>query len=205
MNAIVSGQLFGRLTAIRAGARKYHWLCKCDCGVEREYSAGNLKSSASTSCGCKRAERNNHTTHGKSGSLTHKRWISMRKRCMDKNASNYPKYGGAGIRVCDEWAHSFDTFLRDMGECPGPEFTLDRKNNALGYSPSNCRWATRTEQARNTTTNRLLQYEGKSLCVEEWACVLGINPRTIMSRISLGWSVEKTLGTPVRPTKPRKK
>jgi len=196
------GQRFGRLIVIGPASRKYYWICKCDCGQLTEKIAGNLKGGSSKSCGCIRRERNNHTTHGYTGTLTHKRWRAMRARCMNPNASNYAKYGGRGITVCDRW-RSFENFLTDMGECMDESMTIERKNINLGYSPDNCRWATRKEQNRNTSANHMLFYKGKSLCIGEWAELLDMNSRTIMSRLNKGWSIEKALGMPVRPTKPR--
>jgi hypothetical protein len=75
-------------------------------------------------------------------------WRGMKARCYNTNNKYYHKYGGAGITVCDRWRYSFGAFLEDMGERP-PGHTLDRKNNKLGYTPENCRWATRKSQRLN--------------------------------------------------------
>lgn len=143
------------------------------------------------------------TTHRGSGTLTWLRWRSMLNRCTMPNAKSYPRYGGRGIKVCDRWLHDYPAFLVDMGECPGPEWTLEREDNDVGYQPDNCKWATRKEQNRNTSRNRVLQHRGLALCITEWSERSGINFRTIMTRLSKGWSVEKTLETPVAPRKPR--
>jgi len=79
-------------------------------------------------------------------------WAHMRYRCEDENNSAYHNYGGRGIKVCEEWSKSFESFALDMGLPPTPEHTLDRKNNNLGYNKENCRWATRTEQCLNRRT-----------------------------------------------------
>ena len=76
-------------------------------------------------------------------------WAGMRYRCEDPENPSYPSYGGRGIKVCPSWSESFEAFALDMGLKPTPEHTLDRKDNELGYSPDNCRWATRTEQCLN--------------------------------------------------------
>lgn len=76
-------------------------------------------------------------------------WANMKVRCYDTENKNYPKYGGRGITVCQQWLDSFETFATDMGLPPTSQHTLDRKNNELGYSSENCRWATGTEQCLN--------------------------------------------------------
>jgi len=71
----------------------------------------------------------------------------MRQRCENPNTKSFENYGGRGITVCTAW-RTFEGFLADMGERPDG-MTLDRVNNERGYSPDNCRWATRSEQQRN--------------------------------------------------------
>lgn len=90
-------------------------------------------------------------THGDSGTPEHNAWLSMINRCRDlKNEV----YGGRGIRVCDRWeprhGGSYQNFLADMGRRPSVKHSLDRRDNDAGYTPTNCRWATAEEQARNT-------------------------------------------------------
>lgn len=88
-------------------------------------------------------------TKGRSTSPEFNSWLAMRQRCSDPKHEKFPTYGGAGVKVCDRWAASFEDFLTDMG--PRPEgTTLDRYPNAKGnYEPGNCRWATYKEQAQN--------------------------------------------------------
>lgn len=77
-------------------------------------------------------------------------WVDMRRRCSNPASKQYKDYGGRGITVCKRW-NSFALFLQDIGLRPGGrrEYTLERKNNNKGYSPSNCKWATWKEQAQN--------------------------------------------------------
>jgi hypothetical protein len=198
MKEIRIGDSFGRLMVVQAE----HWSrieCKCSCGGVHVARAGNLLSGKTKSCGCIRKEKNNHVTHGGTGSLTHTRWLVMRRRCSDANSVGYENYGGRGIRVCERWS-DFSAFLADMGECP-PGMTIDRVDPNGNYDPGNCRWATKLTQARNTRANRVLEFNGQTKCLEEWAEQYGMNSRSLMSRLRLGWSVEKALTTPIRQHK----
>jgi len=130
---------------------------------------------------------------------TSKTWLSWRAmvaRCYNSGASDYSRYGGRGITVCFRWRISFSAFLGDMGERPSGT-TLDRINNFADYVPSNCRWATRNEQAANRRTNIMLTHKGKTMCIAEWARELGLERSTIRWRLKKGWSVEKALTAPI--------
>jgi hypothetical protein len=81
-------------------------------------------------------------------------WRTMISRCNNPKASGYAYYGGRGITVCKRW-HDYKKFIADMGLRPSAEYSLDRINSDKPYSPSNCRWATRSEQQKNKTTTKL--------------------------------------------------
>jgi hypothetical protein len=98
--------------------------------------------------------------------------------------------------VCERWDH-FPNFLSDMGEAPTGKHTLDRIDNSGNYEAVNCRWATMLEQGHNTRKNRRLQYDGRDLCVSEWAVVLGVQPAMLFQRIYKGWTTEEALSTRV--------
>lgn len=121
-------------------------------------------------------------------------WTAMKARCGDVNHPAFHRYGGRGISVCERWL-VFENFLEDMGERPAGA-TLERKQNNLGYSKENCRWATRKEQARNTCSNRYLSFNGERLTVGDWAVKLGFSKNTINERIKRGWSLERALSQP---------
>lgn len=122
---------------------------------------------------------------------------TMLQRCYNPRKMHYDRYGGRGIVVCERWRVSFDAFLADMGRRPGPGYSLDRIDNDGPYSPENCRWATRQEQARNRTSNRRLTHNGVTRTLQEWAEATGIGRAVIGARLDkLGWDIAKALGTP---------
>lgn len=199
----LEGQKFGRwLVLERSHANShysYFWSCVCDCGTRRNVLQKSLLSGLSRSCGCLKREVASETSkkHGLSNTKEYKIWAGIKDRCHNPDTPSYKNYGARNIRVCQRWLDSFEDFMEDMGERPSPLHTVDRINNNEGYFPSNCRWATRKQQQRNSRQNRLLTYMGKTLCVAEWSEVIGIEDKVLRSRIERGWSVEKALTTPV--------
>lgn len=115
----------------------------------------------------------------------------MKRRCNNPHFRGYKNYGGRGIKVCDRWLHSFDKFLADMGERPGKEYSLDRIDVNGDYSPENCRWATRKEQANNTTKTIHFTHNGVTHSIAEWSEIYGIPQRTAHGRYKRGFSFEK--------------
>lgn len=192
----LTGKKFSRLTGIRRVENIGHhtrWLWKCDCGKETVSAADKVKSGHTRSCGCLWPELCRKHGHGHDASgqqtKTYKAWVSMRSR-VDGITPNYKKYyTDRGITVCERWKHSFETFLADMGESP-TGLTLERINNDLGYSPDNCRWASRHEQNRNTRRTIKVLLNNKEMCVADACAITGTNTRTAYSRISSGISPE---------------
>lgn len=110
----------------------------------------------------------------------------MHSRCRHRTARSYPNYGGRGIAVCERWG-SFENFLADMGPRPSPRHSIDRIDVNGNYEPSNCRWATRIEQARNTRKNRIITVGGATMCLAEWSEMTGVDDATIVNRLDRGW------------------
>jgi hypothetical protein len=119
-------------------------------------------------------------------------WVTMRNRCSNPKNPAYSRYGGRGIKVCERWEHSFENFFADMGPCP-PGMTLDRKDNNGDYSPENCKWATRKEQANNRRDNRLLTFNGKTQSLAKWSDEIGLSQHAIWGRLKCGGSVAHAL------------
>lgn len=126
------------------------------------------------------------------------RWRAMKQRCNDPNHTAYYRYGGRGIKVCEEWLNSFSAY-RDWALSHGyrPGLQLDRIDNDGNYEPSNCRWATVKEQAYNRKSNRYLTVYGITHSAYEWTNILGHkHHQLILLRIKRGWSVEDAVCTP---------
>lgn len=198
------GNKYGRLTVVEYlgmidGKRKY--LCRCDCGNERTLPIYDLKSGHTKSCGCLMREMTveRNRTHGGHKTRLYKIWGGMKTRCHNSNSPKYKDYGGRGIAVCQEWRDNFDTF-RDWATTNGyaEDLSLDRINVDGNYEPDNCRWSDMKTQARNKRNNRYITLNGETLTIATWAERTGIKAITIRSRLNSGWSVEKTLTTPVK-------
>jgi len=120
-------------------------------------------------------------------------WADMKQRCYNPNNPRYKDYGGRGIRVCREW-HMVKGFLQWVDSVGRPDgYQLDREDNNGDYEPDNCRFVTPKQNTRNTRSNIRLTFEGQTMCVPEWAELLGINAGTIRSRLKRGWAVRDVL------------
>jgi len=159
------GKRYGRLFVTAYAGRRHdkmqQFLCHCDCGVEAQVIAQNLRRGNSKSCGCVSREKLGERRRainpaGRQHPLTYSTWRHMRGRCFDSNNRKYSAYGGRGITICDRWQRGvdgksgFECFLEDMGPRPSSQHSIDRfPDNDGNYEPTNCRWATATEQRAN--------------------------------------------------------
>ena len=126
----------------------------------------------------------------------------MIRRCTYPSMDDWPRYGGAGITVCQRWRDSFQAFFDDIGPAPSISHSIDRIDSTGNYEPENVRWATLSEQVRNSSKARWIEFDGRNQTIGEWAQELGINRQTLQMRLDhYGWSIEKTLTTKVKKRK----
>jgi hypothetical protein len=155
----LANKTFGWLFVIECAGinkfRKSKWLCRCKCGILTIVTGSLLVKGETTSCGCRRLETSSivgklSKTHGETGRTPeYVAWKSMKQRCYYTKNVSYGDYGGRGIRVCKRWLKSYENFLQDMGRKPSETYSIDRINNNGNYTPSNCRWATKSQQSSN--------------------------------------------------------
>lgn len=191
------GKKFGRLTVLDRlhnyhDKKQVHWLCVCDCGNLVEVFGFMLRTGKTKSCGCLNKEA--ITKHDKSDTRLYNIWTLMKSRCYNKNNRAYPNYGGRGIIVCSEWLHDFMAFYNwSMSNGYDDNLTIDRIDVNGNYEPSNCRWADRKQQNRNTRKNRMYTINGVTKCLQYWCDYYKLNRSTVCNRLNKNWSIEKAL------------
>lgn len=197
----LTGRRIGRLTVIEETDERRSgsvvWLCECDCGTRKRISAQCLKSGRVLSCGCYNKEKD--LRHGLSHTRLHHAWESLIDRCTNPNSKEYPNYGGRGIKVCNEWLNSFEAFMdwayrNGFDEtAPRGKCTIDRIDVNGNYEPSNCRWTDMKVQCRNRRNNVIVECDGESHCLSEWAEILGVSYSMLVNRYDRGWKPEEII------------
>lgn len=185
----IIGNKYGRLLVIKKAEiskkhNKARWLCRCDCGNELIVDGYSLRSGHTKSCGCYYRDfmKTKGITHNMSRTRLYRCYISMKDRCYRRNILAYKDYGEKGIKVCDEW-QEFDPFMKwALSNGYNDKLTLERIDNSKNYSPENCRWATRTEQNRNTTRNVRTIIDGKQVLLVDIARMANVD-RSMVSKI----------------------
>lgn len=196
----ITGQCFGRLlvnyiTEERATDGQRIWQCTCNCGKSHKVSGGELRRGNVQSCGCLIKDR--ATKHKGVGTKTYSIWTGIKKRCSSNaNRINYKNYYLRGIKVCPQWM-DYNNFLADMGECPGPDYTIERIDNEGNYDPSNCKWILKAEQSSNRRSNLKLTYNGKFYNMLKTLCKeLGLDYKNTQKRLKRGWTLEEAVTIP---------
>lgn len=199
MTLRIEGQRFGRLTVVERidikTTSSFKWRCLCDCGNETIVIGPKLINGHTSSCGCLLNERRGSSsiTHGLRKSAEYMIWCGIKSRCLNENSQAYERYGGRGISMDPEWIESFSKFYSDVGPRPGPEYSIDRKDNNLGYTPGNCHWVTDTEQCNNRRSNKMIEYLGETKSMADWSRHLGVGYIALSKRLRAGRTMEEAV------------
>lgn len=206
----MTGKKFGRLTVLErvkvAGENKAHWLCKCDCGNVKIVSGGHLRLGHTQSCGCLQKERaavytKARATHGMANTKIFGTWKGLKDRCLNPRNKACERYGGRGIKVCDEWREDFQRFFDYVSNLPhfGEEgYSLDRIDNDGNYAPGNLRFSVAAEQTRNRRNTVTVEYGGRQVPLAEAAELSGLGYWCLHSRYKRGIRGEELFAPPRR-------
>lgn len=192
----ITGEKYGRLVAIRSTENRTKsggvvWLFKCECGKYKQISANSVRSGLVRSCGCIVIK------HKMAGTRLYNIWTDMKQRCYNSNYYEFHLWGGRGIIVCEEWRNDFQAFYDwAMNNGYSDDLSLDRIDSTGNYEPSNCRWASAKEQARNTSHNRKIIIDGVAKLLCEWLEISPITASTYHKRIKRGMTDKEALFTP---------
>lgn len=211
MSVVSVGDRYGSVTVVylfsgerKSGSKKRMASCICDCGGMVDVEIYNLRTGNTKQCSsCAHKTRSeNSKTHGKSyqpgtsGTVEAKSyytWQAMKRRCLNANSSGYSNYGGRGISVCSEWTSSYESFLEDMGLPPSMDSQIDRVDNNGNYEKKNCRWVSRSENARNKRNTVMITAFGETRPLQEWAEIKGIPYGKLKARLKRGTEPEAAM------------
>lgn len=202
----LEGQRFGRWTVIERYGTKDHravWKCQCDCGNIGYVTTTDLKGGKSKSCGCLLKDvMHSLATHGDSKpwgeyNRLYKIWADMKNRCSDINCHAYDRYGGIGIKVCDEWK-DYPTFKEwSLNNGYDNKLTIDRIDPFGDYTPDNCRWADYKTQGNNKRNTKKYLHNGEEHSLTEWSRITGIDFHILSKRIhDYHWNIDDALTIP---------
>lgn len=203
------GQRFGNLVVTRkapnhrqpGGKSVVMWECMCDCGNSIITTGGSLKSGHTKSCGCLHREITSKINykHGLYEDRLYNIWTSIKQRCYNSKSQTYHYYGARKIIMCEEWLTDFTNFYNwAIASGYKDDLSIDRIDVNGIYEPSSCRWADRYTQMSNTRKTIYLTYDGKTHSLYEWARIKNVNPKSLYTRIRLGWSDNDVLGIPIK-------
>lgn len=204
----IIGKQYGRLTVVSyCGTDKQRsklFKCKCECGNEITTRKSRIINGGVKSCGClvtdvwsKMKYKHGYARKDKYNRL-YGIYSHMIDRCHNSKNPSYKNYGERGIFVCDQWLENVDLFMKwAMENGYEDNLSIDRIDNNKGYSPDNCRWVGRTEQANNKRNNIILKYNGKTKTLPEWSREIEMPQKTLRSRYYMGWSDKEIIETPI--------
>lgn len=203
-----TGHVSGRLTVkqfkgtiverVKAGHKGTDtiWICVCECGKIHEVRGKYLQGNRIQSCGCLKDERQKQATtkHNMTHTPEYGSWHGIKDRCYNVKSKDYGIYGARGILVCDRWRDSFNAFVDDMGLKPSPAHSIDRIDVNKNYEPSNCRWATPTEQSQNRRNSVYVTFFGERIALSEFCRLMG-KPYSTVYRdvITKGKNIEELI------------
>lgn len=185
----MTGMKFHSLTVLsvdhsRTVRGRTFWFTLCECGKQLSVSRDKLISNRKKSCGCKTDNIGEfQTIHGMSNTVEYRAWRRIKTYCLNPKSEHFMHYGGRGITICKEWENSFETFLKDVGKRPTSKHSIDRIDVDGNYEKSNVRWATQSEQMRNTRKTIFATISGCKMPLLDWCNILGHDKRKIYSRI----------------------
>lgn len=187
----LTGKRFGKLYVVgvdAGGGRKTKYICQCDCGNIKSIRSDALIGGMTRSCGCIKRDQDrinltaNHS-HKMSGTRIYGIWQGLKGRCENENNPRYDRYGGRGIKVCDEWDKSFEAFYKwaiDNGY--SENLTIDRIDNDGDYSPQNCKWSTNDEQCNNRSTCIYITIGNETKTLMQWCEIFNIDYKMVYAR-----------------------
>ncbi|MGR6008091.1 hypothetical protein ACT7CZ_02735 [Bacillus cereus] len=194
-NLDILGETFGNLTVVgyshtqRNGS---YWDCVCKCGNTKKVTKNHLMTGHTKSCGCLRPQV--ITKHGDHKERLYSIWSGMKRRCLNKSANDYYKYGERGISVHEEWMEYplFKKWALENGY--SDDLTLERLDFNGNYEPENCKWIPLEEQLKNTRRNVFITFEGETKVLSDWARHFDINYQTLKGRYWRGDGEKSYLG-----------
>lgn len=208
----LTGKRFGRLTVLqeakprkrkdRTGQLRF-WMCKCDCGNVKEIRQEQLIKGKSKSCGCYRkdcAKKPDPNAITRKYKRIYKIWRGIKERCTYPNGQHHKNYYDNGVKMCDEWFNSSISFIEwALKNGYKDDLTIDRIDPFGNYEPSNCRWATRKEQARNKRNTKRYSVNGEMLTLSEISEKYTIKLETLVARVyRYGYTIEEAINAPVK-------
>ena len=182
----LEGKRFGKLVVLaehpeRGKRGEVLWVCKCDCGNTKIINGNSLRRGASTTCGCSTVKHRMH------GTRLYRIFEGMLKRCYNPRHRWYKRYGGRGIRICDEWIENRGAFFSwAMANGYRDDLTIDRIDVNGNYCPENCRFVDMKAQINNRSVTPTVEINGQAKTISELSVITGIEYQTLYRRYKRG-------------------